>query len=197
MRVIPRAQQQKTYGQADPNFLFSVFTTRSNELLPGLKNSDTIANTFTGLLSRDAGNDVASYWIRQGTLSAGPNYTIEFQPERFSINAARLSISAPTLTSVAGFALPAINLSYTGFVAPRPGLAVDTVASAFSVLPQATTTARSTAPGNYRIDINPGVARNYIISTSPGLMLVLPPPPPPASCCIPRVTYTPGIQPRR
>jgi gliding motility-associated-like protein len=56
----------KIYGQADPRFTYS---------LQGLKGTDTDA-VLRGALARELGENPGSYRINQGTLSAGPNYTL-------------------------------------------------------------------------------------------------------------------------
>ena len=60
--------QSKVYGDADPILTFS------NE--PALVDGDT----FDGALSRIAGEVPGLYEITAGTLSAGPNYALDFSP---------------------------------------------------------------------------------------------------------------------
>jgi hypothetical protein len=63
--------KSKTYGEADPALTYSV--TSGN-----LANGDAL----TGALTRAAGQDVGTYAINQGTLSASNNYQITFVPAR-------------------------------------------------------------------------------------------------------------------
>ena len=65
----------KVYGSADPALTYGV---------SGLVNGDTSA-VFSGALSRASGENVGSYAISQGTLSAGGNYTIAFTGASFAI----------------------------------------------------------------------------------------------------------------
>jgi hypothetical protein len=53
---------------------------------------------FTGALSRTPGENAGLYPIEVGSLSAGPNYTINFTSANFEITAKQLTISDPILT---------------------------------------------------------------------------------------------------
>jgi|GEM_PF-3023750 len=63
----------KTYGEPDTVLTYSV--------APSLKGNDS----FTGSLDRETGEAIGKYLIGQGTLSAGDNYIITFQPDTLSI----------------------------------------------------------------------------------------------------------------
>jgi hypothetical protein len=80
--VTADASQQKVYGTADPVFTYSV--------LPSLVTGDT----FTGNLSRIAGNNVGTYAIEQGNLSAGANYNITYVSRDFTITAKPITVTA-------------------------------------------------------------------------------------------------------
>ena len=67
--TITANDQEKEVGADDPALTYTV---------SGLQGSDMEANTLTGALTRDAGDEVGSYAINQGTLSASSNYTIDF-----------------------------------------------------------------------------------------------------------------------
>ncbi len=74
--------KSKTYGEDDPEFTYT-----SDGLITG--------DTFTGALERAKGDDVGTYDINQGTLSAGDNYTIKYTKGTFTINkAATNSVTA-------------------------------------------------------------------------------------------------------
>ncbi len=66
----------KLLGERDPLFTFTL----SGD---GLVNGDQLL----GSLVRDPGESIASFAIRQGTLSAGPNYAITFADGSLAINA--------------------------------------------------------------------------------------------------------------
>lgn len=59
--------QSKVYGDADPDLTYQI----TSGLLVG-------TDTITGALSRNSGEDVGTYAITQGSLSAGPNYDLTY-----------------------------------------------------------------------------------------------------------------------
>ncbi len=71
--------QSKVFGAADPTLTYT-------SSVPGV--------TFTGALGRAAGEDVGSYAINQGDLSAGTNYVITFVPANFAITAKPITVTA-------------------------------------------------------------------------------------------------------
>lgn len=73
--IVTANDQSKNYGDADPE-LTSQITSGS------LVNGDE----FTGLLSRDTGEDVGTYAITQGTLALSSNYALTFVPATLTIN---------------------------------------------------------------------------------------------------------------
>jgi len=78
------AGQSKVYGAFDPVFSFTA---------TGFEGGDDVS-VLTGALSRDPGANVGTYSINQGTLDAGPNYTINFTGADFEITPATLNVSA-------------------------------------------------------------------------------------------------------
>jgi hypothetical protein len=79
-----------------------------------------------------AGENVGSYQINQGTLTAGTNYTLTFNPANFSITAAAVTVTADARTKVYGATDPALTYqitsgtllngdSLTGALARAPG----------------------------------------------------------------------------
>ncbi len=77
LTVIPAT---KIYGQADPRFAYSV---------QGLKGTDT-ETVLRGALDRELGEDPGIYRINQGTVSAGPNYTLTVTGSTLEITKARV-----------------------------------------------------------------------------------------------------------
>ena len=92
----------KIYGTTDPSFTYT-----SSGLISG--------DSFTGELSRDAGENVGTYAIGQGTLSAGDNYTISYTGADLTINKKTLSITADAKTKTYGNADPAFTYNAEGF----------------------------------------------------------------------------------
>jgi len=76
--------QSKVFGTGDPVFAYTYSP-----------NNPPI--TFTGALSRAGGEDVGSYALTKGTLSAGEDYTINFVPANFNITPASASIAISNL----------------------------------------------------------------------------------------------------
>ena len=105
LTVIAEAKS-KTYGEADPALTYQV---------SGLVNGDT-KSVVTGELTRVAGENVGTYAINQGTLSAGDNYNIAFTGADFKITAKTLKITANAQTKVFGTTDPALTYTVEGLV---------------------------------------------------------------------------------
>ena len=101
--VTADAGQSKVYGSADPTLTYSV---TSGSLQSG--------DSFTGALARTAGENIGTFGITQGTLTAGPNYTLTFVPADFSITARPITVTADSGESkVYGTPDPALTYSVT------------------------------------------------------------------------------------
>jgi len=72
--------QSKTFGEDDPLLTYSD---------QGLLGQDTLS----GSLIRETGEDVADYAILQGSLTAGENYSMQYDSATFSILPAQITIS--------------------------------------------------------------------------------------------------------
>jgi hypothetical protein len=93
--------QSKVYDSVDPVFTY----THS-----GLKAGDSI----TGVLGRVAGEDVGSFAITQGTVSAGSNYAITFVPANLTITTKTLTITADAQTKVYDSVDPVFTYTHSG-----------------------------------------------------------------------------------
>ena len=91
--TITANEGSKTFGDAGPQLTYSV---------DGLIKGDSVSGTA----EREPGENAGTYAIRQGTLSAGDNYTISFQSADFTIH--------PKDISKANISLSAHTLNYTG-----------------------------------------------------------------------------------
>lgn len=88
--TVTAGNQTKTFGASDPTL---TYTSDPASLIAG--------NSFSGALSRAAGEGVGTYAISQGTLSAGSNYTITFVGANLTITQATPSITtAPTASTI-------------------------------------------------------------------------------------------------
>ena len=103
--VTPDAGLNKVYGAADPTFTYT------NTSLVG-------SDTFTGNLSRVAGETIGTYNITIGDLSAGANYSVTFNatPVTFAITTKTLTVTATGPSKIYGTALTA-GTSATNFTA--------------------------------------------------------------------------------
>ncbi|MBS7255790.1 MBG domain-containing protein [Flavobacterium branchiicola] len=75
LTITATAGHKKVYGTADPVFDYTA---------AGFVNGDTSA-IISGSLSREAGEDVGTYNITAGTISAGADYTIVLESATFEI----------------------------------------------------------------------------------------------------------------
>lgn len=83
LSITAATEHTKVYGTADPVF---------NYTASGFANGDT-NSIFTGLLSRDAGENVGKYNIKLGTINAGADYIINFTGAEFEITKANQTIT--------------------------------------------------------------------------------------------------------
>ncbi|UPZ14704.1 T9SS type A sorting domain-containing protein [Flavobacterium humidisoli] len=113
LTITAAAGHTKVYGTEDPLFSYTPL---------GFANGDT-PSIITGLLSRDAGENVGKYNIKLGSISAGADYAIAFTGAEFEITKADQTITwnqtlefgcadsnNVTLTATADSGLP---ISYT------------------------------------------------------------------------------------
>jgi trimeric autotransporter adhesin len=147
----------KTYGAADPTFTYTY---------GALATGDT-SSIFSGALSRTSGNNVGTYAIDIGSLSAGGNYNISYTGANLIINPANLTITANNATRMQGTPNPTFGASYNGFQ-----YADD--ASSISDLRITTDASASAMPGTYKIKPSGAIAANYTISFIDGLLTVSP-----------------------
>ena len=87
--VTPTAGQTKVYGQSDPTTLIYTFT-------PALIGTDS----FTGALSRVAGENVNTYAYTIGSLTAGSNYSLTLGVGTFEITKRPITVTAVTNTKI-------------------------------------------------------------------------------------------------
>lgn len=100
--------------------------------------------------------------------ASDPNYTISYVNGTLTINPATLTITANNANMIYGGTLPALTVSYTGFVNGDN-------ASSLTTQPTASTTATSAAPaGPYAITLSGAVDPNYTISYVNGTLTINP-----------------------
>jgi predicted outer membrane repeat protein len=151
--VAADASQTKVYGETDPTLTYTVS--------PALVGNDT----FTGVLKREIGEDVGTYAIAQGTLTAGDNYDITYAGADFEITSKTISVTADAKTKVYGeddedltytFSPALVNgESFTGSLERATGEDVGTYTIAQGTL---------SAGSNYTIDYT---SKEYAITAKP------------------------------
>jgi MBG domain (YGX type)/Galactose oxidase, central domain len=107
LQVTATAGQFKTYGNPDPTFAYTI-------------TSGTLAFTdsFTGVLSRDAGENVGLYAITIGTLSvndgnSGNNYNLTLISNNFEIKKRLITVKADAKTKTFGDPDPTFTYQIT------------------------------------------------------------------------------------
>ena len=93
----------KTYGDKDPVLTYTV---------EGLAEGDAL----TGALARAEGENVGTYAITIGTLTAGDKYVIEFTGATLTVNAKEITVKANAATKAYGSADPALTYTVEGLV---------------------------------------------------------------------------------
>jgi large repetitive protein len=94
--------KSKTYGETDPALTYQVTT-------GALVGEDS----FTGGLTRLAGEDVGSYAIQQGSLVLSGNYVLSFVGANLSITARAITVTADPKSKTYGEADPALTYQVT------------------------------------------------------------------------------------
>src|SRR5262249_6863105 len=94
--------KSKTYGDADPALTYQVTSGT-------LKSGDS----FSGSLTRDAGEAIGPYAIKQGTLALGSNPSMTFVRANLTINARAVTVTADAKSKNFGDADPALTYQVT------------------------------------------------------------------------------------
>src|SRR5262249_34374247 len=108
LTITPRAititadDLSKIYGNADPSLTAQVTT-------------GTLVGTdsLSGSLSRASGENVGSYAVGQGTLTAGANYTVTFVDGHLVITPRAITVTADDLSKIYGNADPSLTAQVT------------------------------------------------------------------------------------
>jgi hypothetical protein len=161
--VTANESQSKVYGTADPVYTYLV----SPVLLSG--------DSFTGALTRAAGNNAGIYQITQGTLSAGTNYTLTYIGNNFTIVKANQTItwnqtlgfgcqgeSTVVLTATSNSGLP---VSYTS----SNSNLVSISGNSLNLLNYGSVTITASQVGNNNYNAAPGVVLP-IVNSQPNLI---------------------------
>jgi len=99
--TVTAASPSKVYGDADPALTYTI---TSGKLVGD--------DTLSGSLSRDPGEDVGTYAIRQGSLN-NPNYAITFVGGTLTITQRPITVTASSPSKVYGDADPVLTYTIT------------------------------------------------------------------------------------
>ena len=145
--VTADADQGKVIGAIDPVLTYT---------------SSDPAVIFIGALGRAAGEDIGTYAINQGDLSAGSNYTITFVPANFTITAKSVTVTADAKTKVYGEGDPALTYTssdpaviFTGALSRATGETVGTYAISRGDLSAGSDYTINFIPANFTITAKP------------------------------------------
>jgi hypothetical protein len=94
--------QTKVYGTSDPALTYKI----TSGALVG-------SDSFSGALTRDAGEDVGTYAIGQGTLALSENYNLTYVGNNLAITQAAITVMADPQTKVYGASDPALTYKIT------------------------------------------------------------------------------------
>lgn len=151
--------KSKTYGNPDPALTWQL---ASGALTQG--------DSFSGSLTRDAGENVGGYAIRQGTLTAGDNYTVDFANGLLTINPAALTVTANAASKAYdGLAYSGGNgVSYSGFVNGETSTVLG------GTLAYGGSSQAATQAGSYVIAPSGLTSGNYAIAFNDGTLTITP-----------------------
>ncbi|QDH80466.1 DNRLRE domain-containing protein [Echinicola soli] len=149
-------RKHKTYGEPDPVLTYTA---------TGFANGED-ESILRGSLDRVSGEGTGTYAIRQGTLSVGSNYTINFEGADFSISPAALKVKADSHSKIYGEGDPVFTVGYEGFV---NGEDKTVLGGSLSVKRAAGEDA-----GSYAVTPSGYTAKNYTIDYADGNLEIVP-----------------------
>ena len=181
-----------TVTASNASVVYGTTITTVSITFSGLVNGDT-SSVFSGALATtaNAASGVGTYPITQGTLTAGPNYTIIFHPGTLTITPAALTVTASSPGKVYGAALPALTYTYSGLVSGDTasvftGRLATTANAASGVGAYAVNRGTLAAGSNYAITYNPGT----LTVTTAALTVTANSPSKVYGAALPALTYT-------
>ena len=101
--TVTAVAKTKVYGSPDPALTYTS---------SGLVGSDSLS----GALTRTAGENVGSYAIQIGTLSAGPNYTVSFTEDSMEITPKEVAVVAAPKSKMYKSGDPALTFTSSGLL---------------------------------------------------------------------------------
>lgn len=156
--VVTANPASKLLGDADPLLTYQV---------TGWQFGDTGATVLSGALTRDAGEAIGSYTIRQGTLASNGNYAISFTTGTLTIGYNTCLLYDPAKAVKSGATIPikialcsagGVNASASTIVVTATHLTLEST----STSGQVSDAGNSNADGNFRFDT--GLGPGYIFN---------------------------------
>lgn len=141
----------KVYGEVDPGLTY----TYSPALISG--------DSFTGSISRTAGEDAGNYAINRNTLALSSNYTLSYTSADLTVNKATLTVTADNKEKVYGEANPTLTFSYDGFIGDDDEAVLDTKPIASTLITVTSDAGLHTGA----ITVGGGADNNYEFSYQP------------------------------
>ena len=157
--ITPTASQSKTYGGLDSVISYSYTPTITT-------NSSVV--TFTGTLSRTAGENIGSYSINIGTLNSS-NYTVTLANENFDIIRKQLTVTAEDKIKVYDALIynpSSYTASLTGFISGESN------SNLTGTLSFTGSSINATNPGTYTIIPGGITTANYSINFVAGSLVI-------------------------
>jgi hypothetical protein len=149
----------KPYGSALPNLSYKVV---------GFVNGDTSLTIPPSLTTTaTASSPVGTYQVSLGGAVVDTNYVITYLPGVLTIIPDTLTITASSAQSSYGGTIPALTVSYSGFV---NGDSVSNLVTA----PSVATAAAGSPVGNYPVIASGALDSNYTFVYTPGVLTILP-----------------------
>ncbi len=148
-----------TYGGTVPALSASYSGFVNGDNATSLTTAPTLATTATP-------TSPATTYPITASGAVDPNYTITYVPGTMTVGKANLTVTADNQTMPLGGPVPALTVSYSGFVNGD-------IASSLTTQPTATTTAHANSPaGTYPITPQGGSSPNYTFSYVNGTLTV-------------------------
>ncbi|HYB93513.1 MAG TPA: MBG domain-containing protein, partial [Vicinamibacterales bacterium] len=156
--TVKAGNQAKLLGAPDPALTYTV---------TGLQFSDTAAGVLSGALTRDPGEAVGSYTIRQGALAPNANYTVSFTTGTLTVGYGTCLLYDPTKPVKSGAGIPlkirlcsasGANVSASNIVVAAVSLQMIST----STSSQVEDAGNSNADSNFRFD--PTLGPGYIFN---------------------------------
>jgi hypothetical protein len=148
-----------TYGGTVPAFTASYSGFVNGDNASSLTTAPVISTTATS-------TSVPGTYPISASGAVDPNYTISYGTGTLTVGKALLTITADNTSMAYGAAVPALSVSYSGFVGSDN-------ASGLTAQPTVTTTATSTSPvGNYPVTASGAASANYTFAYVPGTLTV-------------------------